>query len=61
MSDGVVVESPCPGLQELLEEMYFDCEGKEDLTREDIAKLGQIIRKLLWLEPSTRASARSLV
>ena len=61
MSDGVDTESPGPGLQEWLEEMYFDGERKEDLTREDIAKLGQIIRKLLRFEPSTRASASEIL
>lgn len=36
MSNGVGAESPGPGLQEWLEEMYFDGERNEDLTSEDI-------------------------
>jgi hypothetical protein len=47
-------------LQEWLEEMYFDGERKEDLTKEDIVKLGQIIGKLLRFEPS-RASVRDIL
>lgn len=50
-----------PGLQEWLENMYFDSERKEDLTGEDFAKLGQIIQKLLRFEPSARASAREIL
>ena len=43
---GVGAESSGPGLQEWLEDMYFDGERREDLTGEDIAKLGQIIQKI---------------
>ena len=55
MGGGVGAESSGPGLQEWLEDVYFDGERREDLTGEDIAKLGQIIQKLLWFELSTRA------
>ncbi|PYH31167.1 serine protein kinase [Aspergillus neoniger CBS 115656] len=51
-----VTEAGGPGLQEWLEEMYFDSERKEDLTRDDIVELGRIIRKLLRFEPGARAS-----
>lgn len=34
---------------------------ESDLTREDIARLGQIIGKLLQFEPSARASARQVL
>ena len=61
MDGGVVAESSGPGLQEWLEKMYFDGERKEDLTNQDITKLGQIIRKLLHFEPSARASAREIL
>lgn len=41
--------------------MYFDGERKENLSREDIVKLGRIIGRLLWFEPSSRASAREIL
>lgn len=61
MGGGVGAESSGPGLQEWLEDMYFDGERREDLTGEDIAKLGQIIQKLLRFEPSARASASEIL
>ena len=61
MGGGVGAESLGPGLQEWLEDVYFDGERREDLTGEDIAKLGQIIRKLLRFEPSARASASEIL
>lgn len=48
-------------LQQWLDESYFDGERKEDLTRDDIVKLGQIIGRLLRFEPSSRASAREIL
>lgn len=50
-----------PKLQEWLEEVYFDGSRRQDLTREDIVRLGQIIGKLLKFEPSARASAREVL
>ncbi|OJJ49012.1 hypothetical protein ASPZODRAFT_2120726 [Penicilliopsis zonata CBS 506.65] len=50
-------ETPGPGLQQWLDEMYFDGERKADLTREYIRRLGEIIEMLLRFEPSSRASA----
>ena len=61
MGGGIVAESSGPGLQEWLEEMYFDGDRKEDLTKKDIVKLGQIIQKLLHFEPSDRASVREIL
>lgn len=61
MGGGVGAESSGPGLQEWLGNMYFDGERREDFTSEDIAKLGQIIRKLLRFEPSARASASEIL
>ncbi|OJZ90478.1 hypothetical protein ASPFODRAFT_28968 [Aspergillus luchuensis CBS 106.47] len=49
------------GLQEWLEEMYFDGERKEDMTRDDIVELGRIIRKLLRFEPGARASVEEIL
>ncbi|GKZ23005.1 hypothetical protein AbraIFM66951_001235 [Aspergillus brasiliensis] len=56
-----VNEDRGPGLQEWLEEMYFDGERREDLTRDDIARLGRIIRKLLRFEPAARASVEEIL
>lgn len=50
-----------PGLQDWLEEMYFDGERKADLTGDDIVQLGRIISKLLQFEPSARASVKEIV
>ncbi|KAJ5322394.1 hypothetical protein N7452_010683 [Penicillium brevicompactum] len=50
-------EEPGPNLQEWLDEVYFDHPQSPDLTREDVARLGQIIGTLLQFEPSARASA----
>ena len=49
-------------LQEWLEETYFDgMMRREDLTREDIVKVGALVRRLLRFEPSTRASAQEIL
>ncbi|KAH8730405.1 kinase-like domain-containing protein [Phaeosphaeriaceae sp. PMI808] len=48
-------------LQEWLEETYFDGVRKEDLTREEIFKVGALVRRLLRFEPSTRASAQEIL
>ena len=62
-----VMDSASPGeksgytLQEWLEEMYFDGERNEDLTREDILKVGELVRRMLRFEPSLRASAREIL
>ncbi|KAK9234916.1 CMGC/SRPK protein kinase [Lipomyces kononenkoae] len=61
MDDRIIGEISGPALQEWLEEMYFDGERNEDLTKEDIVRLGQIIGRLLRFEPSTRASAREIL
>lgn len=61
MDDKSAAEIPGPTLQEWLEDMYFDGERNEDLTKEDIVRLGQIIGKLLRLESSTRVSAREIL
>ncbi|KAJ5413494.1 hypothetical protein N7465_005799 [Penicillium sp. CMV-2018d] len=53
--------STVPNLQEWLEELYFDSPHSPDLTKEDIARLGQIIRSLLLFEPSARASAKQVL
>ncbi|OCL14021.1 hypothetical protein AOQ84DRAFT_394724 [Glonium stellatum] len=48
-------------LQEWLEEIYFDGERNKDLTREDILKVGELVRRMLRFEPSMRASARDIL
>lgn len=59
--DGRIAASTGPNLQEWLEEVYFDGSQNSDQTREDIARLGQIIGKLLHFEPLARASARQIL
>lgn len=48
-------------LQEWLEEMYFDGGRREDLSREDIVRVGLLIGSLLRMEPSARAAAKDVV
>lgn len=43
-------------LQEWLEEVYFDDAKKAEFTREDIAKVGELIARMLKFEPSLRAT-----
>ncbi|KAJ5172788.1 protein kinase [Penicillium capsulatum] len=59
--DSKTTEITGPSLQQWLEDMYFDCALKPNLTREAIASLGHIIGRLLRLEPSARASARDIL
>ncbi|KAK9237325.1 kinase-like domain-containing protein [Lipomyces kononenkoae] len=59
--DRITGETSGPALQEWLEEIYFDGERGEDLTKQDIVKPGQIIGRLLRFEPSSRASAREIL
>ena len=54
-------ETTGPNLQGWLEEVYFGGPQRPDLTREDIARLGEIIGRLLHFEPSARASARQIL
>jgi hypothetical protein len=48
-------------LQEWLEEMYFDGGRNDDLTQEDILKVGKLVRSMLQFEPSKRASAEEML
>lgn len=59
--DDVTAESSGSNLHEWLEEVYFDGRRTPGLTREDITRLGEIIRSLLCFEPSVRASARQIL
>lgn len=62
MDSGITADSePGSGLQEWLEEMYFDGERRQDLTGEEITRLGSVILKLLRFEPSARAEAREIL
>ncbi|KAL2834013.1 kinase-like domain-containing protein [Aspergillus pseudoustus] len=53
--------SPGLNLQEWLEEIYFDGPHNQDLGRDGIARLGQIIARLLCFEPSARASVKDVL
>ncbi|XPT00654.1 Non-specific serine/threonine protein kinase [Ascochyta lentis] len=48
-------------LQSWLEEMYFDGERSEDLSREDIIRVGALVRSMIRLEPSARASPKDIL
>ena len=48
-------------LQEWSEESYFDGERREDMSKEDILRVGALIGSLLRIEPSARASAKSVI
>ena len=61
------MDSASPGdhsgytLQGWLEELYFDGERNEDLTRGVIVKVGELVGSMLRLEPSSRASVKEIV
>jgi serine/threonine-protein kinase SRPK3 len=48
-------------LQEWLEETYFDGVRREDLKREDIGKVDELVSRLLRFEPETGAEARDIL
>lgn len=48
-------------LQEWLEQMYFDDVKRVDFTRRDIAKVGELVRRMLRFEPGERALAREIL
>ncbi len=48
-------------LQEWLVETYFDGVRAEDLTQEDVVRLGALVLKLLRFEPSTRATVQEVL
>ncbi|KAJ5430932.1 hypothetical protein N7445_008664 [Penicillium cf. griseofulvum] len=62
MKAGDSMATECSGynLQEWLEEVYFDS-PRPDLSHNDIVRLGQIVGKLLYFEPSARASAKQVL
>ena len=53
--------SPACSLQDWLEEMYFDGERREDMSREDIMRVGVLIGSMLQMEPTARAPARAVI
>lgn len=61
MNEGTSDEDTALDLQKWLEEVYFGGPHNNDLTRDDISRLGLIIGKLLYFEPSARASTRQIL
>lgn len=61
------MDSASPGeksgytLQQWLEEIYFDGERNDDLTQEDIVKVGELVRSMLQFERSKRVSAKEML
>jgi serine/threonine protein kinase len=54
-------EEPSAELQKWLEEIYFDDRKKQIFTRQDIVKIGDLVRRLLRFEPSMRASVDEIL
>ncbi|KAF2630634.1 hypothetical protein BU25DRAFT_334303 [Macroventuria anomochaeta] len=54
-------EEPLHTLQTWLENIHLDEERKQDLSRNDIQQVGELVRGILRLEPTARASARDIV
>ena len=53
---------PEQALQQWLEEVYFDDGRKKaELSLEDVRKVGELVRKMLWFEPSSRETASRLL
>lgn len=52
---------PGQTLQDWLEEVYFDTEEDTDFTKDDIAKVGDLVRSMLRLEPGARASVSQIL
>jgi serine/threonine protein kinase len=48
-------------LQKWLEEIYFDDRKRQIFTRQDIVKIGDLVRRLLRFEPSARASVDEIL
>ncbi|KAG9255598.1 serine protein kinase [Emericellopsis atlantica] len=48
-------------LQQWLEEIYFDQGKSAELSLEDVRKLAELVSKMLYFEPSSRATASALL
>lgn len=57
----LLVDNEEQSLQEWLEEVYFDEEKNQDLSKEDTKRVGRVIGSMLRLEPGDRASAESVL
>ncbi|XP_014561916.1 hypothetical protein COCVIDRAFT_33148 [Bipolaris victoriae FI3] len=57
----LLVDNEEQSLQEWLEEVYFDGEKNQDLSKEDTKRVGRVIGSMLRLEPGDRASAESVL
>ncbi len=53
-------DDPPRTLQEWLEEVYFDTQRCCELTKQDIDKIGELVRLLLRWEPARRSSAKDI-
>ncbi len=52
-------ESPLT-LQEWLEKIYFNTDRRCELTKQDAAKISELVSRLLAFEPSSRSSAKDM-
>lgn len=48
-------------LEQWLEEIYFDEERVTEFTKEDIDKIGELVRRMMRYEPSSRALAHQIL
>jgi serine/threonine-protein kinase SRPK3 len=61
MKETLPSQDSTSSLQSWLEEMYFDGERNEDMSREDIVRVDVLIGSMLRLEPSARASPKAVL
>jgi hypothetical protein len=47
-------------LHEWLEEVYFDEDRHCELTKQDAAKIGELVERMLKFEPSSRSPAKDI-
>ncbi|KAI3327970.1 kinase-like protein [Xylariaceae sp. AK1471] len=53
-------DDPPSTLQEWLEEVYFDTQRRCELTKQDVDKIGELVRLLLRWEPARRSPAKDI-
>lgn len=56
---GSTSDTPCT-LLDWLEDIYFDDNKVSEFTRQDIARVCELVTRMLKFEPSSRASAKEI-
>lgn len=57
---GSISNAPCT-LLDWLEDIYFDDNKMSEFTRQDIARVCELVTRMLKFEPSSRASAKEII